>query len=211
MAQNPSAGHVVADQEMFRETCRFGKEHGMDVKTYIVCDMSNAGANMITTAAAAPLSGAGGGDPPQSTIGASLIMSLLMDTTDDFAFRWEVPNECDLTKDIDFRVSWSDDAAYAAGETAIFAFLYTVMLSGATAEVVGVVPMDTDAAAQTAPVTAANVTQWTAWNTIDANTLVAAGVTPGDDHLNMWVTCTLVTMGDASVHKVQCRIRRRYF
>ncbi len=211
MAENPSAGHIVAKVETFRETCRFGKEHGLDLITYLVCDFSAAGANLVTTVGPADLSGAGGGAPPLADVGNSLIFALYMDTTDDFAFRWDVPNEVDLTEDVDFRVSWSDDGVAVAAQTALFTFLYSVMISGTTAEVVGAAAMDTDAAAQIAVAGTADATLWTDWNTIAANTLVTADVTPGDDHLNFFVTCTLVTLAQASAHKVQCRIRRRYF
>lgn len=206
--ENPTAGHIDAAEETFRETCRFGKEHGLNRKVYTVVDFSQGGANLQDDAPAV-LIGAGAGAAPESDVGTSLIYSLFMDTTDTFGFRWDIPDEADLTKDVDFRIKWSDDAAAAAGETALFTFLYTVCLNGVTAEAVGATAMDTDAAAQES--IAADAAMYTGWNTIAANTLVTATAQPGDDHLNFLVTCTLVALAQASVYKVDCRIRRRYF
>jgi len=205
--EKPTAGHVVADDDVLRETCRYSKEHCLDRKIYTVCDFSQHNANLLSTLV---MLGAGAGNPPQSIIGASLVLSLLTPTAETFAFRWDIPDEADLTKDVDFRVKWSDDAAVVAGDTALFTFLYTVCLNGATAEAVGATAMDTDAPAQLSH--GANVAGYTGWNTILAGTLVTATAQPGDDHLNFLVTPTLLaTMADCSIYKVDARIRRRYF
>jgi hypothetical protein len=206
----PTRGTQVQTVQTMRETCRFAKENVLDQKidTYF-----NFGyMNLETTAGPAMFSGVGGGVPVLSDVGASLILSLLMVTTDDFAAAWDIPDTCDILQPVSFRLLWSDDAAPNAANTANFIHLYTVERAGTDAEAVGATAFTVDAGAEAAPADSAtaNVPGWTAWNTIGAGVLNTAGCVPADDRLNLFIELTLVTLADASVYKGQVRYDRRY-
>jgi hypothetical protein len=205
----PTRGTQVQTVQTMRETCRFAKENVLDQKidTYFDFGFMN-----LNAAGPAALISAGGGTAPTSDVGASLILSLLMATTNDFAAAWDIPDTCDVLQPVSFRLLWSDDAVPAAANTADFIHLYTVERAGTDAEAVGATAFTVDAGPEAAPADTAlaNVPGWTGWNTIGAGVLNTAGCVAADDRLNIWIELTLVTLGDASVYKGQVRYDRRY-
>jgi hypothetical protein len=206
----PTRGSQIQTVQTMRETCRFAKENVLDQKIDTYFDYGFM--NLYTTAGPAQFSGVGGGTPVMSDVGASLILSLLMVTTDDFAMAWDIPDTIDILQPVSFRLLWSDDAVPAAGTTANFIHLYGVERAGTDAEAVGAVAMATNAGAEVQPADTAlaNVPGWTDWNTIAAGVLNTAGCVPADDRLNLFIEVTLAVMGDASVYKGQVRYDRRY-
>jgi hypothetical protein len=193
-----------------RETCRFAKENVLDEKIDVYFDYGFM--NLYTTAGPAMFSGIGTGTPVQSDVGASLILSLLMVTTDTCDFAWDMPDTCDPNQAVDFRLLWSDDAVPAAANTADFQHFYRTERAGTDAEALANIAFPTGAGPEQAPADTAlaDVPGWTGWNTITAGVLQTAGVVPGDDRVNICITCVLVTLADSSVYKGQVRYRRRF-
>jgi len=193
-----------------RETCRFAKENVIDEKINVYFDCGFM--NLYTTALGAFFTGTGTGAPIQSDVGTSLILSLLMVTTDTCDYAWDMPDDCDPNQAVDFRVLWSDDAVPAAANTADFQHFYRAERAGTDAEAVANTAFPTGAGPEPAPAdtATADVPGWSGWNTITAGLLQTAGVVPGDDRVNICITCVLVTLTDASIFKGQVRYRRQF-
>jgi hypothetical protein len=193
-----------------RETCRFSKENVLDQKIEVYFDCGFM--NLVTTAATAVFSGSGAGIPPHSDVGASLILSLLMDTTDTADYAWDMPDTCDPDQAVDFRVLWSDDAAPNLANTGDFQHRYGTERAGTDAEALATTAFTVNAGPEAAPAdtATADVPGWSGWNTIGAGVLQTAGIVPGDDRVNICIAAVLVTIGDASIFKGQVRFRRRY-
>jgi hypothetical protein len=205
----PTKGRPGGTTSDMRETCEFAKEHVLDEKidVYFDCGFMN-----LNAAGPAALEGTGIGTPVTSDVGGSLILSLLLITTDSADFAWDIPDTCDVTRAVDFRVLWSDDAVPNAANTADWVHRYRIERAGTDAEAVAITAFSVNAGAEPAPAdtATADVPGWSGWNTISAGVLSAGGAVAADDRVNICIQVALVTLADASLYKGQVRFRRRY-
>jgi len=120
---------------------------------------------------------------------------------------WRVPQNLDFTKDIEFRVLWSNSAAATAAQTCAWSFAYIKLINGVTTLAVPATTTGiTNPAAQIS--FGANIPGYSGWATLAGGTITT--MTPGDDHLNLLLTETLVTLTTVDLYEVQARYYAKY-
>ncbi len=150
--------------------------------------------------------GAGTGAPEYAEIAASSICGVLFAaSTDTHGFRWRLPMDIDLSKDIDFRLHWSNSAAAATG-SCLWAVTYLPIVHGTTTIAAPATALDTVVASDVD--LGANIMATTEWGSLTGGTLTT--VTPGDDSLGIEITATLTTITDATLSAVDARYYRKY-
>ena len=146
------------------------------------------------------------GTADQVEVNSSLQLGIDFDNAETFGFNFAIPEDADVAKDMDLRFYWSNSAAVAAAETALFTPLYKHLIPGTTAIAVPATAFSTVAAAQAS--FGANVGGYTGWNTITGGVLTSAYVI-GESRLAIKITCTLTTLTDAKITSAQFRYFRK--
>lgn len=202
----PTNGAGMKGASDFSEACKVGKEIFFDrpIKT-----IWSAGPNWSTTDGLWSFT-PGNAHPTVAEINSSGIMAPICNANNEgFGCKWLIPPDCDVSKQIDFRVLWLDNTDAAGTGSAQWAILYKAVSFGATTLAVPTVALDTVIADQAD--LAVYVPLWTAWGSISAAKSGVTTLVPGDSMLALKVTVTLTTITDADPLLVQCRYYRKYF
>lgn len=161
--------------------------------------------NLLDTGAADNAQSMGTGAAEFAELNTSEIGGIYCDTsTDSYGTLWVLPAEIDVSKDIKFRVLWSNSEAAATG-SCTWAVKYTPLTAGTTAFAIGATALGTAITAQAD--LAANVQQWSPLGVLAGGTLTN---TPGDDSLTLTTICTLTTIANATALALQVHYSRRY-
>lgn len=119
----------------------------------------------------------GVGDAPEAEASTLSAVGLHMDAGDEHDWFWSLPNDLNTQHAIYFRVKYSSASATAADDRT-WIVLYDLIEEDA-AMAIGTTALDTAIAAETDNGTA-NAWQWSAWGTLDGNTVSEANVQGGD-------------------------------
>lgn len=148
----------------------------------------------------------GTGDAVWTEVGTSGCAGFLCNADGDVCvYRWPVPQDIDFSKEINFRVLWSNSQAAATG-SCTFVFKYLKAIAGTTAIVLPATAVDTAPADQVD--LAADVALWSGWAGITGGTITT--MTPGDDTLHIGIDAQVTTISNATQLAVQARYYRKY-
>lgn len=154
--------------------------------------------------AAADLVSMGAGTGDLDEVNATEIAGIEFATTESYSVLWILPDEIDLSEDIDVRALWCDEAA-ASGDTQTCVATYQAITTGTDTMVAPATAVDTaiDAKADLA----ADIPHWSSYGTIDGGTI---DDTPGDDLCNWKFTWTLSTLTALWQLSAQVRYYRKF-
>jgi hypothetical protein len=119
----------------------------------------------------------------------------------DINLMWWLPNELDVTQDIEFNLLCSNSETVDATKYHTFVTLYKALIVGTTAVAIPATAVTSEMA--TIKNIGANILQKSAtWAKIAGATVTAAGVVAGRDALMLMFTDTITGSADLSVYKV---------
>jgi hypothetical protein len=145
------------------------------------------------------------GTADQVEVNSSLQLAVDFDNAETFGFNFRIPEDCDVSKEMNLRFLWSNSAATNAANTLLLTPLYTHWVPGTTAVAVPATAFSSVAAAQAS--FGANVQGYTGWSTLASGISTAVG---GESRLAIKVTATLATITDATVFAAEFRYYRRF-
>jgi len=147
----------------------------------------------------------GAGTPAVAEIATAEVGGFTLDADNEsVSMFWELPLDIDLSKELNFRVLWSNSQSAATGSGRHY-FVYGAITVGTDAIAVAATAADTDAANQAD--LAANIPQWNGWNTIDGASI---SDTPGDDFLIVKCYVDLTTITNSTIYCYQSRFYRKW-
>ena len=205
MAFTPTNARGSASPEGLRSYGRFAQEYIMDrppvdlfsFMNYLEHDPDN-------------MEGMGAGAPEFGEVSTSEIGAVLVAANDDAYGQLVVlPYWMDPSKQIDFRVLWSNAQAAATGSFTV-AIKYTPVDISANLQAVAVGATALDSTIDAQVDRAANLPQWTEYGYISEGKAGVANLTPGDDLLCLTVVGTLTTITSAHILGAQMRPYRKY-
>jgi len=170
------------------QTAALLRTHSYTGKEYIADRVKRPLFSFPNLVAAADLVGMGVGTADLDEMAATEMGGLECATTESYSVLWVLPDEIDLSEDIDSRVMW-EDAAAASGADQTITATYQAVTVGTDTLVAPATAVDT-AIVALADV-AAEIPQWSSYATIDGGTIAD---TPGEDLVNWKFTWTLVTL-----------------
>lgn len=202
----PSSGSGMQTADTFVNACKVGKEMFFDrpIKT-----IWSAGPNYSTTDGHWTFT-PGSAHPTIAEVNSSGIIAPICNADNEgFCCKWIIPTDCDVSKQIDFRVYWCDVTDAAGTGTALWVVTYNAVTFGGTALAAATTALDTVLVAQTN--LAAYIPQWTAWGSISAAKTGITTLSPGESMLNLKVILDLTTITDADPLLMQVRYYRKYY
>jgi hypothetical protein len=129
----------------------------------------------------ASLAGVGNGGPVTQELGTSEITSIFMaDAGDTYSCLWLIPPQADVTKQIDFRILWSQSQSAGTG-SCLWKVFYTAITAGGATALTAPASTALDTTISSQDDLGADIPQWTGWGSISANKAGVSSLTPGDD------------------------------
>lgn len=163
--------------------------------------------NYLDTGSSTNAESMGNGAPEFAEVNSSEIGSVLCASNDDaYSTLWLIPPELDMTKEIKFRVFWSESGTLGTG-SALWVIAHLELVTDTTTVAVGSNVLDTLITVDT-PSTTAHCLQACPQGAIAANTLTALG--QGVNTVAIMTSCTLDTISDASAYALEIEYDRRF-
>jgi hypothetical protein len=201
----PSGASITPTNTGLANFSHWTKEYLLDKRLVEYFNYQTLG-NVTTAAAAAQLANVSAGAAPMAEINSSDVLAQHLDTGDTFNFIWRLPEDMDVSKDVEFYVLWSSGAAAAAGSTAVFLLNYRKIVAGSTAVAAATSLMTSNSGATIG--FGANVPGWSPANVIGAGNINT--MRPGLDLLVLEHTLTLATLTSADLWMGLCLYSRLY-
>jgi hypothetical protein len=127
-------------------------------------------------------------------------------SSDSVSFLWEIPIDMDLSKELNFRAMWSQNAAAAAAGTGDVVFLYGAKTTGTDAVAIAATAFSTDGGSSAN--VAADVPMWSNWSTINGSVITDESE---DDFLIVMMAATLATITDMTLYAAQSKYYRKFY